>query len=262
MWACPTGFNSNGEPRRQCILDAAIGVGGVVADFLFNEMDTQWPFMGIPFGRMEGPLLFLKAPVLLPNRGLYFDGHDDFMNLKDIRLNFQMTIHAWVHVFEEEGYLFALDTASPQNHKILGDNELAIKFGVDNGAAVIFGLWDAQESIKASASALLGNWKILAFRFADFDASGSTSLNLWANDELLISHDFIGSNWFHDTILDRPHIFGDSIFANINPLVNNNLEFHLYRAVIRNGLIDIVPSLYPFDVLATLDICKAEGLFK
>jgi hypothetical protein len=130
--------------------------------------------LGLPFGRFEGPLLNGRNPVLLPNRGLYFDGFDDFMRLYDIRFNFQMTIHAWLHVFEEDGFLFSLETASPQNSQLLGDNELAIKFGVVDGAQKIFGLWDAQESIKASASLFLNHWKILAFTFKDLDVSGST----------------------------------------------------------------------------------------
>jgi hypothetical protein len=134
MTQCPTGFNSNGEPRRQCILDAAIGVGGVIADVVFNNALNKWPFLALPFGRFEAPLLHGRHPVLLPNRGLYFDGHDDYMRLYDIRFNFQMTFHVWTFVFGDKGHLFSLETASPQNANLLGDNELAIKFDVIDGA--------------------------------------------------------------------------------------------------------------------------------
>jgi hypothetical protein len=171
MAKCPTGFTENGEPRRQCIRDGDIG--DIVLSVNFNDNETQWPFLAQFNGRFEGPVLVGRHPVLLPNRGLYFDGHDDFMRMYDIRLNFQMTIHAWVYVFGDHGHLFSLETASPCNKLLCGDNELAVKFANVDGPK-IFGRWDEEDSHGADASGFINFWKILAFRFEDFDASGAT----------------------------------------------------------------------------------------
>jgi hypothetical protein len=171
MTQCPTGFESNGEPRRQCVLSG--DAGGIISSVIFNDNETSWPWMAAPFGRFEAPLLVGRHPVLLPNRGLYFDGHDDYMRMYDIRLNFQMTIHAWVYVFGDHGHLFSLETASPCNKLLCGDNELAVKFANVDGPK-IFGRWDEEDSHGADASGFINFWKILAFRFEDFDASGAT----------------------------------------------------------------------------------------
>jgi hypothetical protein len=171
MTQCPTGFDNNGEPRRQCILSGE--AGAIISSVNFADNETQWPFTAQYNGRFEGPILHGKYPVLLPNRGLYFDGHDDFMRMYDIRLNFQMIIHAWVHVFSDEGHLFSLETSVP-NNKNIGDQELAIKFSVINGAQKIYGVWDAEDSTAACACGFLNKWKMITFRFENFNESGAT----------------------------------------------------------------------------------------
>jgi hypothetical protein len=162
MTKCPTGWESNGEPRRQCIRTG--DVGEAISSVLFNDNTTQWPFLAAPHGRWEGPLLNGRNPVLLGNRGLYFDGHDDYMRLYDIRFNFQMTINAWVYVFSDHGHLFSLETASPCNKLLCGDNELAVKFANVDGPK-IFGRWDDEDSHGVDASGFINFWKIITFRF-------------------------------------------------------------------------------------------------
>jgi hypothetical protein len=171
MTQCPTGFENSGEPRRQCILSGE--AGAIISSVNFADNETQWPFTAQYNGRFEGPILHGKHPVLLPNRGLYFDGNDDFMRMYDIRLNFQMTIHAWIYVFSDHGHLFSLETASPCNKLLCGDNELAVKFA-NNAGAKIYGRWDDEDSDGADASGFMNAWKILAFRFEDFNISGAT----------------------------------------------------------------------------------------
>jgi hypothetical protein len=171
MAQCPTGFSPNGEPRRECIRDG--DEGEIISAVTFNDNATQWPFLATPFGRWEGPILIGRNPVLLPNRGLYFDGHDDFMRMYDLRLNFQMIIHSWVHVFSDEGHLFSLETSVP-NTKDIFDQELAIKFGLIDGAQKIYGVWDAEDSTAACACGFLNKWKMLTFRFEKFNEFGAT----------------------------------------------------------------------------------------
>jgi len=175
MAKCPTGFLANLGPRRSCDLD--IDIGGIISDVTFNLNASQWPFLGLPFGRFEAPLLLPNRPTLLPNRGLYFDGDNDFLRMYEIRLNFQMTIHAWVLVFGDAGHLFSLETSVPAN-KVLGlgilDQELAIKFGVVDGVQKIIGVWDREDTPGVDASAFLGLWKILNFTFENFNDTGAT----------------------------------------------------------------------------------------
>jgi hypothetical protein len=130
--------------------------------------------MAAPFGRFEAPLLIGNQPTLLPNRGLYFDGDNDFLRMYDIRLNFQMTIHAWVYVFSDVGHLFSLETSVPTSKLLSLDQELAIRFDVIDGAQKIFGVWDGEDSDPACACNFLNKWKILNFRFEDFTADGQT----------------------------------------------------------------------------------------
>jgi len=148
MAKCPTGFLENLGIRRSCDLD--IDIGGIIASIIFPDNDTQWPFLGLN-GRFEAPLLPINWPTLLPNRGLYFDGFSDFMRMYDIRLNFQMTIHAWVHIFGDTGYVFSFETASPQTTHLTGNNELGIKFDLVDGIQNIFGVWDGRDSSAAPA---------------------------------------------------------------------------------------------------------------
>jgi hypothetical protein len=174
MAKCPTGWTKNGEPKRTCDRDG--DVGDVISSVIFNNNVTQWPFIASPFGRYEAPVLLGNRPTLLPNRGLYFN--DNFLRLYEIRFNFQMTIHAWVHVFSETGFLFSLETASPCNKVLCGDNELAVKFGVENGPK-IYGRWDEEDSDGVDASVFMNAWNILAFRFEDFNDTGATKMTLW-----------------------------------------------------------------------------------
>jgi hypothetical protein len=118
---------------------------------------------------------------------LYFDGNDDFMRLYDIRLNFEMTIHVWVNIFSETGFIFSLETATHKSSGF-GDIELAVKLGVENDAQKIYGVWDATTSSAGDASCFMENWRILAFRFEPFNDTGATSMKLWCNDSLLISY--------------------------------------------------------------------------
>jgi len=222
MAKCPTGFTKN-ESRKACDIVGAIGE--VISSITFPTAVTQWPFLALPFGRFEAPVIPLNVPTLLPNRGLYFDGDGDFLRLYDIRFNFQFTIHAWVHVFKETGHLFSLETSIPNNKNIF-DQELAVKFAVDGDMQLIHGVWDDEVSTPALATGFLNAWKIFAIRFENFSDAGATKMSLWGNTDLLIDYVWEGSNWFHDTLLDRPHVFGSSILENI--LVNNNLEMHLY----------------------------------
>jgi len=174
MAKCPTGFLKNLGARRTCDID--IDVGGIIADVNFN-LNPQWPFQALPFGRFEAPLITFNAPTLLSNRGLYFDGDNDFMRMYDIRLNFQMTIHAWIYVFSPEGHLFSLETSIPHNKGFglgLTDQELAIKFKIVDGVNKIIGVWDSEDSTGAAAAGFLNHWKILHFRFEDFNATGAT----------------------------------------------------------------------------------------
>jgi hypothetical protein len=85
------------------------------------------------------------------------------MKLFDIRLNFQMTVHAWAFVFGDKGHLFAFETASPCNGLLCGDNELSIKFDVRDHVPSIFGAWDREDSTAIDASGLIRNWKIYNF---------------------------------------------------------------------------------------------------
>jgi hypothetical protein len=173
MAKCPTGFLPNGAPRWTCDLQGEIG--DIIADVNFNLNPTQWPFLAAPHGRFEAPLLLGNRPTLLPNRGLYFDGDNDFLRMYEIRLNFQMTIHAWVLVFGDEGHLFSLETSIPHNKGLgITDQELAIRFGIVDGVQKIIGVWDKEDTPGAAAGAFLNNWKILHFRFEDFNATGAT----------------------------------------------------------------------------------------
>jgi hypothetical protein len=164
MTKCPTGFTKNGEPSRTCDRDGDIG--DIISSINFADSLTQWPFVADYNGRYEGPILIGKNPVLLPNRGLYLDGNDDFMRLYDVRLNFQMTIHCWINVFSETGHVFSLETSVPNSQNIF-DNELAVKFDVENGAQKIYGVWDATVSAPGDGSGFMKTWTILHFRFED-----------------------------------------------------------------------------------------------
>jgi hypothetical protein len=185
MAKCPTGFEKNLGLRRTC--DRVGDIGAVISSVNFNDNETSWPWIAIGHGRYEAPVIIAKHPVLLPNRGLYFDGNDDFLRLYDIRFNFQFTIHAWVYVFSETGHLFSLETASPNNKNIF-DQELAIKFGVENDNQKIFGVWDDETSTGACACSFLNKWKIVHFRFEDYNEAGATQMTLWGNNELLLNY--------------------------------------------------------------------------
>jgi len=255
MAFCPTGFSDSGDTRRQCIIDGDIG--DVLLSINFPDNDTQWPFLGLN-GRFEAPILPLFHPVLLPNRGLYFDGFDDFMRLYDFRFNFQMTIHAWVHIFEDNGFVFSLETATPHPTTILGvplgDIELGVKFAVEGGIPSIFGRWNDSDSTGAPAAGFLNNWKILNFQL------DGPEMKLWGNDELLLDFTFPDAPFFHDTLLNRPHVFGSSVIEDL--LNNNNLEMHLFQLRFRNGLIPNPELAFSVDGLGSLDVCKAENLIQ
>jgi hypothetical protein len=171
MQKCPTGWDKN-DAKRQCI--ATHTPGDVISSINFLDSETQWPFMGTYGGRYEGPLLNGRKPVLLANRGLYFDGHDDYMRLYDIRFNYQLTLHAWIYNFDDNGFVFSLETASPCEGLLCGDNELAVKFAVKDNSTKIMGVWDKHESGAACACAFLNAWKILHFRFESYDSTGAT----------------------------------------------------------------------------------------
>ena len=147
--------------------------GDVISSMNFLDSETQWPFLGTHGGRYEGTLLEGKRPVLLANRGLYFDGHDDYMRLYDIRFNYRITIHTWIYLIDDYGHLLSFETASP-NEKNIFDNELAVKFLIDSGSSKIHGRWDDEVSTGACACAFRNAWKILHMRFEDLNSSGAT----------------------------------------------------------------------------------------
>lgn len=170
MTRCPTGWTQN-DAQRVCVLSH--NTGDVLSSVNFLDSDTQFPFMATYNGRWEAPLLAGRHPVLMASRGLYFDGNDDYMRLYDFRFSHLITIHVWVHVFEERGHLFALETATPKRHG-LGDQELAIAFKVkDDGSQIIYGKWQEEEP-EACSCAFLNQWKILTFQFENSGNTGST----------------------------------------------------------------------------------------
>jgi len=122
MAKCPTGFKGVDE---RCQRGGA--AGDVISSVNFAD-NFDWPIIANFHGRFELPLGLLKRPILLPNRGVYFDGDNDFIRMYDVRLNFQMTIHAWTFIFGTEGYLFSLETSIGNTHNVF-DQELAVKFG-------------------------------------------------------------------------------------------------------------------------------------
>jgi len=247
MAKCPTGFALNGEPSRTCDIEG--GIGDIISSMTFNTNPSQWPFLALPFGKFEAPIIFLNHPTLLPNRGLYFNGFTNFLRLYEIRFNFQLTIHAWVYAFSNSGYLFSLETATPQNAGgLLEDNELAVKFGEFNGPK-IYGIWNTVDSTHASAESLLNNWSIIHFQLDGID------MKLWSNDSLMITFNFAGAEFYHDTLLDLPHVFGNSI----KEFSQDAMEMHLWQVILRNGLIPN-PELIVDVNLDTLDTCKEEHL--
>jgi len=84
MSSCPTGWAENSVKR---ICESTHNEGDVLSSVNFLDNETQFPFLAQFNGRWEAPLLSGRVPVILANRGLYFDGHDDYMRLYDFRFS-------------------------------------------------------------------------------------------------------------------------------------------------------------------------------
>jgi len=224
MALCPTGFKGVDEPRREC---QRVGLEGDVISSVNFADHENFPVIANFNGKFEVPFGPLKRPTLMRNRGVYFDGDNDFLRMLDVRLNFQMTIHAWTFIFGTEGYLFSLETSVGNNNNIF-DQELAVRFGGRaNNNLQVCGLWNAEEEC-ADGPQFLDAWKILAFRFEDFDTTGATVMTIFANDAQVLSHTFATSNFFHDTILGLPHVWGSSVLELENLFSHKNLEMFLF----------------------------------